>query len=67
MCVQIIKTKISAADYNFFLKGGAVIDREDQIDTQCPGEIIVQGGVYHQMALLVFYVHFLDTKYMIQY
>jgi hypothetical protein len=43
LCVQIIKKHISAAEYNFFLKGGAVRDIEGQMDNPCPGESIVQG------------------------
>ncbi|KAJ4429792.1 Dynein heavy chain 2, axonemal [Periplaneta americana] len=39
MCVKILDAmgKISAAEYNFLLKGGVVLDREDQIDNPCPG------------------------------
>jgi hypothetical protein len=48
LCVQILKKQVSAAEYNFFLKGGAVRDREGQMDNPCPGETIVQGGVYHK-------------------
>jgi hypothetical protein len=59
-----MKKEISAAEYSFFLKGGAVIGREVQMDNPCRSEFIVQGGVCCKMALLVFYVHSVDTKYM---
>lgn len=37
MCVKILEnqSKIIAAEYNFFLKGGVVLDRENQIDNPC--------------------------------
>lgn len=37
MCVKILENqgKINAAEYNFFLKGGVVLDRENQIDNPC--------------------------------
>jgi hypothetical protein len=54
LCVQIIKKQVSAAEYNFFLKGGAVGNREDQMDNPCPGDRIVQGGMCHKNGFACF-------------
>jgi hypothetical protein len=62
MCVQIIKKKISAAEYNFLLNGGAVVDREVQMNNPCPGEIIVQGGVCHKNGCACFLCTFFGYK-----
>lgn len=37
MCIKILENlgKIVPAEYNFFLKGGVVLDRENQIDNPC--------------------------------
>lgn len=39
MCVKILEaqSKIVAAEYIFFLKGGVVLDRENQMDNPCGG------------------------------
>lgn len=63
LCVQTIKTQISAAEYNFFLKGGAVRDREGQMVNPCPGESTVQGGMCHKNG----FSYFLYTCFWIQY
>ncbi|XP_036369342.1 dynein heavy chain 2, axonemal-like [Octopus sinensis] len=39
MCVKILEaaSKINMDEYNFFLRGGVVIDRENQMDNPCSG------------------------------
>uniref|UniRef100_H0V315 Dynein axonemal heavy chain 2 n=1 Tax=Cavia porcellus TaxID=10141 RepID=H0V315_CAVPO len=39
MCAKILETsgKLNVDEYNFFLRGGAVLDREGQMDNPCPG------------------------------
>lgn len=39
MCIKIldVQGKVVAGEYNFFLKGGVVLDRENQMDNPCSG------------------------------
>ncbi|XP_039087571.1 dynein heavy chain 2, axonemal [Hyaena hyaena] len=39
MCAKILETsgKLNMDEYNFFLRGGLVLDREGQMDNPCPG------------------------------
>ncbi|XP_063098618.1 dynein axonemal heavy chain 2 isoform X3 [Cavia porcellus] len=39
MCAKILETsgKLNVDEYNFFLRGGVVLDREGQMDNPCPG------------------------------
>ncbi|CAB4033595.1 dynein heavy chain 2, axonemal-like [Paramuricea clavata] len=39
MCAKILEAagKVNMDEYNFFLRGGVVLDREEQIDNPCPG------------------------------
>lgn len=42
MCIKILEAqnKILVHEYNFLLKGGVVLDRENQLDNPCPGLLI---------------------------
>ncbi|CAJ0965699.1 unnamed protein product [Ranitomeya imitator] len=39
MCAKILEVagKLNMDEYNFFLRGGLVLDREEQMDNPCPG------------------------------
>ncbi|XP_069776188.1 dynein axonemal heavy chain 2 isoform X2 [Narcine bancroftii] len=39
VCVKILEVagKLNMDEYNFFLRGGVVLDREEQMDNPCPG------------------------------
>lgn len=39
MCAKILEVagKLNMDEYNFFLRGGVVLDREEQMDNPCPG------------------------------
>eukprot|EP00794_Sanderia_malayensis_P010712 gene10712-11859_t len=39
MCAKILEAtgKLNMDEYNFFLRGGVVLDREEQMDNPCPG------------------------------
>ncbi|KAM4675882.1 dynein axonemal heavy chain 2 [Discoglossus pictus] len=41
MCAKILEVagKLNMDEYNFFLRGGVVLDREEQMDNPCPGWI----------------------------
>ncbi|XP_067880132.1 dynein axonemal heavy chain 2-like [Heterodontus francisci] len=39
VCIKILEVagKLNMGEYNFFLRGGVVLDREEQMDNPCPG------------------------------
>ncbi|XP_078389870.1 dynein axonemal heavy chain 2 [Cetorhinus maximus] len=39
VCIKILEVagKLNMDEYNFFLRGGVVLDREEQMDNPCPG------------------------------
>lgn len=43
MCIKILNAqgKIFAHEYNFLLRGGVVLDREDQMDNPCSSKITI--------------------------
>lgn len=48
MCIKILEMqgKIVPAEYNFFLKGGVVLDRENQMDNPCSGKKVYIGFAF---------------------
>nr|CAI5852585.1 unnamed protein product [Callosobruchus analis] len=47
MCIKILTAqgKIVGPEYNFLLKGGVVLDRDNQIDNPCAGKLECQGYI----------------------
>ncbi|XP_049764343.1 dynein axonemal heavy chain 2 [Schistocerca cancellata] len=39
MCMKILEAmgKVNSSEYNFLLRGGVVLDRDEQLDNPCPG------------------------------
>ena len=44
MCMKILEAqgRVSPAEYNFFLRGGVVLDRENQVDNPCAGNNVFE-------------------------
>ena len=40
MCIKMLESQsaVNTDEYLFFLKGGVVLDREEQMDNPCPGQ-----------------------------
>ena len=59
MCIKMLESQsaVNMDEYLFFLKGGVVLDREEQMDNPCPGQSKLKRSNTIQVKMTVLFLY----------